>query len=110
MSSHRAVTAFRFALVAAVLVAAPVFGLTASAAPRAGAPVLVVAPPWSGGPAAVIDRSGGREIGPARAPFAAVAMLDDPALARAAGAWAVLDAAALAALCGPRSLSEDVPS
>ncbi|GAA0303749.1 hypothetical protein GCM10008966_25440 [Rhodovulum strictum] len=64
----------------------------------AGRPALVIAPP--GGAAAAIAAAGGHEIGPRIAPIARFAVLDRPAQARAAGAWVVLDAAALLTLCG----------
>lgn len=66
----------------------------------AGRPALVVAPPWGPGVAAVIAAAGGREIAPRAAPMAQLAVLDHPSRALAAGAWAVLDARALASLCG----------
>ncbi|TCO72358.1 hypothetical protein [Rhodovulum euryhalinum] len=66
----------------------------------AGRPALVVVPPWGAGAAEVIAAGGGYEIGPRVAPIARFAVLDRPAAARAAGAWAVLDAGALPILCG----------
>ena len=65
---------------------------------------LVIAPPWAaaGGPAAVVQAAGGREIGPNRAPFAVLAVLDAPDAARRHGAWAVLDGRAVAQICGVR--------
>ncbi len=67
---------------------------------RAGQPALVVAPPWGLGADGIIAAAGGRAIGPVAAPLARLAVLDSPGRARAAGAWAVLDAGALASLCG----------
>lgn len=76
------------------------------AAPEVGAPVLVIAPPWSGGAGAVIAQAGGRPIGPAAASFGALALFDGAAPVaelRALGAWSVRDARAMASLCGDRS-------
>ncbi|MFY0635953.1 MAG: hypothetical protein JXQ91_19240 [Vannielia sp.] len=81
--------------------------LTAPAAvllgtPPGEGPVLVIVPPWSDAPA-VLAASGGRPLGPVRAPFAVLAAFPSPesaTQARAHGAWAVLGGAALAALCG----------
>ena len=67
---------------------------------RAGRPALVVVPPWGADPARIIAAAGGREIGLGSAPLARLAVLDRPEDATAAGAWAVMDATALASLCG----------
>ncbi|CUH77465.1 hypothetical protein [Tropicibacter naphthalenivorans] len=76
----------------------------ASAAPaRADALVLVVGPPWSGGAAALVERTGGRLVGPVQAPFAALAQFDGvlpDAQLRAMGAWAVTDGQRIALICG----------
>ena len=102
MEWNRALTILRLAgiVVAMALSGAAALGLDRAPAP--GAPVLVVAPPWGGGAAEVVRRAGGREISPARAPFAVLAVLDGADAARAmrsAGAWFVLDAARVARLC-----------
>ncbi|MFN3209810.1 MAG: hypothetical protein ACE369_12590 [Roseovarius sp.] len=65
-----------------------------------GRPALVVAPPWGGGAARIIAQAGGTPVGPVAAPMARFAVFDHPSRATEAGAWAVLDAAALASLCG----------
>jgi len=83
---------------AALLLAAP-----GDAAPaRAGTPLLVIVPP--GAPAAaMVARAGGRLVGPVRAPFGVLAAGEGPGFAarlRAAGAWQVMPAGRLAALCG----------
>ncbi|WP_375690602.1 hypothetical protein [Pseudooceanicola sp. LIPI14-2-Ac024] len=71
-----------------------------STAPDTG-PWLVVVPPWVDGEA-VLARAGARPIGPLRAPLGLIA--DGPpgtgARLHAMGAWAVLDARRIAALCG----------
>lgn len=73
--------------------------------PRAGFPVLVVMPPWADAPLSV-SRAGGQIIGPAIAPFAALAISDNPSFAtllHQSGAWAVRDGTRLEQLCGARS-------
>ena len=90
----------RLAVICAAIGASLLAAAGAFAPARAGAPVLVIAPPWAGGAAAVLDQVGGQEIAPIRAPFAVMGILDNPAEARRAGAWAVWDASALAQLCG----------
>ncbi|WP_165915578.1 hypothetical protein [Rhodovulum marinum] len=65
-----------------------------------GRPALVVVPPWGARAAQVIAAGQGYEIGPYVAPIARFAVLQNPHAARAAGAWAVLDAEALLTLCG----------
>lgn len=71
-----------------------------SAPPGAGAPVLVVLPPWRDADD-MLRRAGGRPVGPLRAPFAVMATggTDLAARLRAAGAWAVTDAPLLARIC-----------
>ncbi|MGK7752592.1 hypothetical protein [Roseovarius sp. C03] len=71
-----------------------------SAPARAGRPALVVVSPWGADPARIIAAAGGREIGPGSAPLARLAVLDRPEDVVPAGAWAVMDATALASLCG----------
>ncbi|QFT94514.1 hypothetical protein FIU86_16810 [Roseovarius sp. THAF9] len=67
---------------------------------QAGWPALVLVPPWGADPGRIIAAAGGREIGLVAAPLARLAVLDRPADAVAGGAWAVLDATALASICG----------
>ncbi|QDC09013.1 hypothetical protein FHY55_07035 [Oceanicola sp. D3] len=72
------------------------------AAPVADGPVLIVLPPWADAEA-VLAASGGRLIGPTRAPFAMLAAYPSPTAARSApghGAWAVFNGGAIALLCG----------
>ena len=71
-----------------------------AAPPRAGAPRLVILPPWGDGDA-ILARAGADVIGPARAPLWAL-VAPDPGVAarlRADGAW-VADGGALASFCG----------
>ncbi len=93
------------ALPLATLVLAPWIS-AANAPPRAGDPIIVVAPPWRDA-AAVTKAAGGRVIGPRPAPLAVLAEPPaggDPgdfrARLRAAGALLVFDATRLAAICG----------
>jgi hypothetical protein len=92
-----------FAPVTLALVAAAASPLALSArGPVAGAPALVVAAPWTD-PETVTRAAGGNVVAPRRAPMATIAVFADAeaiAAARAAGAWLVLDGAALASLCG----------
>ncbi|WP_425061803.1 hypothetical protein [Roseovarius confluentis] len=67
---------------------------------KAGRPALVLVPPWGEDPERIIAAAGGREIGLVVAPVARLAVLDRPEDAVAGGAWAVLDATALASICG----------
>lgn len=72
------------------------------AAPVSEGPVLLILPPWADA-GALLAASGGRALGPTRAPFALLAAYPSPAAARGArthGAWAVLGGSALALLCG----------
>jgi len=100
MNACHANLALRFTLVFGVMLGSVAASAGLFAPPQDGAPVLVVAAPWSGGPAQIIAQIGGQEIAPGRAPFGALAILDDPSLARDAGAWAVLDGRVIARLCG----------
>lgn len=64
--------------------------------------VLVLSPPWNDA-IGIIDRAGGRPIGPEQGWFGTFATSDVPGFAdrlRTAGAWTSLNATALAALCG----------
>lgn len=87
---------------AATLAIGPASLLARPAEQGAEGPVIVVVPPWRDAET-VIAAAQGRIIGPVRAPFAVFAAFEteiDPQTARHAGAWAVLDGAALAELCG----------
>ena len=70
----------------------------ASNAPE-GEPVLVVAPPWRGGPEAVVLAAGGTVIGPTQAPLSVLATDVSSRELRDAGAWFLLDPSKLAFLC-----------
>ncbi len=96
----------RFGLVLGVMGTSVLASAGAFTPPRAGAPVLVIAPPWSGGAAAILDRAGGREISPMRAPFAVLGVFEASVPSRLDGAWAVWDAGLLARLCGAGSADE----
>ncbi|NNK79801.1 MAG: hypothetical protein HKP40_13945 [Litoreibacter sp.] len=79
------------------------FLLLVSSEPRPGSPVLVLAPPWTGGASAVVQEAGLREIGPERAILAALAdyeRVEDLGLLSSAGAWFVIDGEHIASLCG----------
>lgn len=89
----------RLTFIAATMAVALLAAAGAFAPPRPGQPVLIIAPPWTGGAAAILARSGGREIALQRAPLAILAVMDRPDAALEAGAWAVWDAAHLARLC-----------
>ena len=87
-----------------VTLLAPIF-IALAFPPQAGLPMLVVMPPWADAPLSV-TRAGGQIIGPAIAPFAALAVSDNPsfaALLHQQGAWAVRDGTRLEQLCGVRS-------
>lgn len=74
----------------------------ALSAPPGDGPVLVILSPWAEADR-LLAASGGRPLGPRRAPFAILASFPTPAAAAAArdhGAWAVFGGAALATLCG----------
>ena len=70
-----------------------------SASPSGDGPVLVIGPPWDGGAAGVVQAAGGRIIGPTAAPLSVLATGASTEIFRQAGAWMVLDAAALNAIC-----------
>ena len=61
--------------------------------------VLVVAPPWQGGPEAIVAAAGGSVVGPANAPLAVVATDAAPAAFKEAGAWFLLDPNKFPFLC-----------
>ncbi|QFS81880.1 hypothetical protein FIU97_03740 [Roseivivax sp. THAF40] len=81
----------------ATLFAGPLAALAMAPEAEPGDPMLVLA--WE--PGRVIEQAGGRPIGPVGAPLAMMAQGDDGFSARlsAFGAWAVLDAGWLGALC-----------
>lgn len=65
-------------------------------------PLLVIVPPWRDA-IAVLEAAGGWPIGPQTAPLATLGTLPPsvpPGLLYEAGAWAVLDGAIIAAMCG----------
>lgn len=65
-------------------------------------PALVITPPWRDA-GTVVARAGGWLVGPNQALFGAFAQANHPKFserAKQAGAWAVLNSAALAAICG----------
>ncbi|MBP1806795.1 hypothetical protein [Rubellimicrobium aerolatum] len=66
----------------------------------ASGPMLVVASPLGGGAAARVAAAGGRLIGPASTSWAVLATGTTPEALQAAGAWMILDPAAIAAICG----------
>lgn len=61
--------------------------------------VLVVAPPWHGGPEAIVAAAGGSVVGPTNAPMAVVATDATPAAFKEAGAWFLLDPKNVPFLC-----------
>ena len=91
-----------FCLALQVLATIPVTLLMSGPA-KAGRPALVVVLPWGVPASQIIARAGGQELGPLAAPLARLAVFDDPSRAVDAGAWVVLDADALASICGFRS-------
>lgn len=94
--------------IAVTLLAMPV-ALVLSGRPQPGEIALVIAPPWAsaGGAAGVVAAAGGREIGPVRAPFAVLAVLDAPEAAMRLGAWIVLDGRIMALVCGVSLLNDE---
>jgi hypothetical protein len=87
------------ALVLAISAGLWVVVLAARPAPAGAGPILVVAPPWNGGPPAVIRAAGGWTVGPAQAPLSALSAGAEPAALRRSGAWLLLDATALDIFC-----------
>lgn len=88
-----------FCLVALQIAATIPLSLLMAGPASAGRPALVLLSAWGASAAQVLAQTGGRQIAPVPAPLAVLAVLDHPDLARQAGAWAVLDAGALAYLC-----------
>lgn len=65
-------------------------------------PVVVVIAPWQDADA-IVSAAHGRIVAPQKAPFAVLAYSEDPAFSSqvvSAGAWTVLNSAALAQICG----------
>jgi hypothetical protein len=62
-------------------------------------PVLVVAPPWSGGAEAVVAAAGGAIVGPTQAPLSVLATGASASDFRQSGAWFLLDPSALELFC-----------
>lgn len=62
-------------------------------------PVLVVAPPWSGGAEAVVSAAGGAIVGPVQAPLSVLATGASAQDLRHSGAWFLLDPSALSFFC-----------
>lgn len=93
-------------ILALCIVVLPPVATLYAAVPGDSGPMLLVHAPWADG-SAIAYRAGGRPLGPVRAPMGTLADSDDPRnfarLARAAGAWVVLPATALLALCVPGS-------
>ncbi|MCA0943011.1 hypothetical protein LCM08_25215 [Salipiger pacificus] len=82
---------------------APQGALSASLPGALSGVVLVIAPPWGHGAAALVTWAGGRQIGPVSAPFGTFASFDGPAPVdrlRELGGWGAWDAGALATICG----------
>lgn len=83
---------------AAVLLA-EVASVAVAAVPDDANLVLVVSPPWRGGPEAIVAAAGGTIVGPSSAPLAVVATDATPASFRDAGAWFLLDPKNVPFLC-----------
>lgn len=85
------------AFLLATLFAGPLAALAMAPEAAPGDPLLVLA--WQ--PERVIEQAGGNPVGPVGAPLAMMAQGDDGLAARlsASGAWAILDAGWLGALC-----------
>lgn len=62
-------------------------------------PVLVVAPPWSGGAEAVVTTAGGSIVGLTQAPLSVLATGASASDFRQSGAWFLLDPGALSYFC-----------
>ncbi len=90
------------ALTVAIAVLAMPLSIVMGKRPEPGEVALVIAPPWTsvGGAAGVVRAAGGQEIGPMRAPFAVLAILEAPEAALRHGAWLILDGRVLAMICG----------
>ncbi|WP_146204970.1 hypothetical protein [Meridianimarinicoccus roseus] len=75
-------------------------GLFQSASDLGRGPLVVVAPPWHGGPAAIVAAAGGRIVGLDQAPLSVLADGASAEALREAGAWFVLGSSALNFFCG----------
>jgi len=73
------------------------FALAATVEP--GEPVLVVAPPWSGGAEAVVAAAGGSIVGPTQAPLSVLATGVSEQAFRDAGAWFLVNPGAVSFFC-----------
>ena len=73
------------------------FAMAAEMVP--GEPVLVVAPPWSGGAEAVVASAGGAIVGPTQAPLSVLATGASEEAFRESGAWFLLSPSALSFFC-----------
>jgi hypothetical protein len=90
------------AMLLATALAGPLLALTQSR-PRPGEIVIVASLPWSEAPAVLIERAGGKRVGPDATPIAVLAIFEDRdfiASLKDAGAWLVLDGQSLSAFCG----------
>ncbi|WP_323780237.1 hypothetical protein [Thalassovita sp.] len=67
---------------------------------QSGDPVLVIAPPWKGGPQAVVAEAGGWVVSPVNAPMSVLATGASQDAFKSAGAWFLLDPGALSFFCG----------
>ncbi|WGW02902.1 hypothetical protein [Tropicibacter oceani] len=77
-------------------------GLVGPLPQDAGLPVLVVAPPWGAGAAALVQQAGGQLVGPVQAPLGALAVFEGPVPRQrllSLGAWMVRDGRFVATLC-----------
>lgn len=92
------------------LAAIAIFAFTMALAPlslllqpgEAGAPFIVVVPPWRDAES-IIAAANGRIVAPQKAPFAVLAYSESPTFSSrvvSAGAWSVINSAALAQICG----------
>lgn len=73
------------------------FAFTATG--QGDAPVLVVAPPWSGGAEAVVAAAGGWVVGPTQAPMSVLATGASLDAFKSAGAWFLVDPGAISFFC-----------
>ncbi|MYM56170.1 hypothetical protein [Thalassovita mangrovi] len=76
------------------------FAAVALGAPDdADAAVLVIAPPWKGGPEAIVAEAGGWVVAPVNAPLSVMATGASLDAFKAAGAWFLLDPGAFRFFC-----------
>lgn len=76
-----------------------VAGFAIAAETEPGAPVLVVAPPWSGGAEAVVLAAGGSIVGPTQAPLSVLAAGASEQAFRDNGAWFLVNPGAISFFC-----------